>query len=64
MNIIVHSPKNPQDKNELRKKVAMVHAEAVIQYIGKLFCPEEQRMKLHDEIKKVHHNKQQVAKSD
>jgi len=52
MNIIVHYPKKQEDIEELRKKVATVHTEAVIRYIDKLNCPKEQKIALIDVIKK------------
>ena len=57
MNIIVHYPKNPQDITKLRKAVAAVHAEAVIQHINKLPCPQGQKLDLHSKIKKAYRDK-------
>ena len=54
MNIVMHYPISTQDIHTLRKKVATVHAEAVIQHIGKLPCSKEQRLKLYDEIKRAY----------
>ena len=51
MNIIVHHPKDPKDIALLEKKVAQVHAEAVIQYIQKLPCPKNQKIALLNSIK-------------
>ena len=53
----------------LQKKVATVHADAVIRHIQKLTCPQWQKMKLHNELKTAcHENEQQplertIAKS-
>ena len=52
MNIIVHYPKKQEDIDALRKKVAVVHSEAVIRYIDKLTCPKEQKIALLNETKK------------
>ena len=57
LNIIVHYPKNEQDLQTLQKKVASVHADAVIHYLQKLTCPEIQKLKLHNEIKQACHDK-------
>ena len=46
MKIIVHHPKSQEDISILQKKVAAVHAEAVLRYIDKLPCPKEQKLKL------------------
>jgi len=58
LNIIVHHPKSEENIGALRKKVAHVHAEAAIRYIQKLSCSQEQRMKLHNEVKKAYCDKQ------
>jgi len=54
MKIVVHYPKSVQVLHTLQKKVAAAHAEAVIQHIGKLPCPKEQRLKLCDQIRKAY----------
>lgn len=51
MNIIVHYPKNTEKVLELQKRVAIVHAEAVIRAIQSLSCPKEQKIELFKEIK-------------
>lgn len=50
MNVIVHYPKSPDDIQALQKRVAMIHAQAVISYIQKLSCPKEQKLHLLKEI--------------
>jgi hypothetical protein len=50
LNVIVHSPKSPEGLRDLQKRVAMVHAEAVLKYITKLPCPREQKMELISNI--------------
>ena len=55
MNIIVHHPKSAQDLEALQKKVASVHADAVIRHLQNLTCPEAQKVKLYNEIKKACH---------
>lgn len=50
MNVIVHSPKSPEGLLNLQKKVATVHAEAVLKYITKLPCPKEQKIQLVSSI--------------
>ena len=54
MNIILHRPKTAEGLELLRQRAAKVHAEAVIQHISKLPCPQKQRLKLHSEIKKAY----------
>jgi hypothetical protein len=53
LNIIVHYPKCEHDIVALQKKVAVVHADTVIRHIQKLPCPQGQKMKLHNELKRA-----------
>ena len=46
MKIIVHGPKNPADPAELARRVAAIHAEAVITYIRKLPLSQEEKLTL------------------
>ena len=46
MKVIVYPPKDPDSIRALQKKVATVHAEAVLRYLNKLSCPKEQKIKL------------------
>ena len=50
MKVIVYYPKNPKDILVLQKKVAAVHAEAVLRHIDKLPCPKKQKLKLLDAV--------------
>jgi hypothetical protein len=50
LNVIVHLPKNPEGLLDLQKRVAAVHAEAVLKYITKLPCPKEQKLELVSSI--------------
>ncbi len=50
MEIIVHYPKEPDRLHELQKKVAAVHAEAVVRRIKSIPCPKDQKEKLLQEI--------------
>lgn len=52
MNIIVYYPQSEEVLHDLQKKVADVHAEAVLQYLQKLSCPQAQKQKLIDELSK------------
>jgi len=52
LKIIVHYPKRQEDIAILEKKVATVHAEAVVKYIEKIQCPKEQKISLLNAIKK------------
>ena len=46
MKVIVHPPNSLEGLHDLQKRVAVVHAEAVLKHIAKLPCPKEQKMDL------------------
>ena len=50
INLIVHYPKTEKGWKELRKRVAEVHADAVMTYIRNLNCPHWQKLKLIDAV--------------
>ena len=50
MKIIVHYPETPEKQSQFDMRVAKFHAEYVAQYIEKLNCPTEQKLKLLDAI--------------
>lgn len=50
MKVIVHPPTSPEGLRDLQKRVAGVHAEAVLKYLAKLPCPKEQKMQLVSSI--------------
>ena len=50
--IIMHFPKKQEDVYILQKKVAQVHAEAVVKYLEKLPFPKEQKLTLLTAIKR------------
>jgi hypothetical protein len=50
LQVIVHPPKTPAGLRDLQKKVAMIHAEAVLKYLTKLPCPKKQKMELVSSI--------------
>lgn len=50
MKIIVHYPETPEKQAQFDARVAKFHAEYVAQYIKKLNCPTEQKLKLIDAI--------------
>ena len=50
INIIVHYPKSEEGWRELRRRMAIVHADAVLNYVQKLNCPTWQKIKLIDAI--------------
>lgn len=50
IHIIVHSPTRPDDKIELSKRIAEVHAQAVIRQIKDLNCPTSQKLTLLDAV--------------
>lgn len=50
INIIVHYPTTEEGWRELKRRVASVHADAVMNSISKLKCPMWQKIKLLDAI--------------
>ncbi|WP_166429749.1 hypothetical protein [Lacrimispora celerecrescens] len=50
MNMIVYQPKTEEDRNELRKKAALLQSQAVLQYIQQLSCPNDQKQALVEEL--------------
>ena len=50
VNVIFHYPTTEEGKRELADNVAKIHADMVIQYIKKLNCPFEQKIKLLDAV--------------
>lgn len=50
VNVIFHYPTTEEGKYELAKQIAIIHADAVVQYINKLNCPHEQKIKLLDAV--------------
>lgn len=50
INIIVHYPTTEEGWRELRKRMAIVHADAVLNSVQKLNCPTWQKIKLIDAI--------------
>ena len=48
--IIVHYPRTSEKQSQLDKLVAKFHAEYVAQYIEKLNCPTDQKLKLLDAV--------------
>lgn len=50
INIIVHFPTTEEGWRELKRRVASVHADAVMNSISKLNCPMWQKIKLLDAI--------------
>ena len=50
INIIVHYPTTEEGWRELRKRMAIVHADAVLNSVQILNCPTWQKIKLIDAI--------------
>ena len=46
INVIFYYPKTEEAKRELADRVADIHADTVDQYIKKINCPSEQKIKL------------------
>lgn len=52
MNVIIHYPKNPKNLSSLYKKAAVVHADAILQYIRQIPCSKEQKLEIIEKLKK------------
>lgn len=50
INIIAHYPTTEEGRRELRRRLAIVHADAVLNSVQKLNCPTWQKIKLNDAI--------------
>lgn len=50
INIIVHYPTTEEGWRELRRRMAIVHADAVLNSVQKLNCPSWQKIKLVEAI--------------
>lgn len=50
IHVIVHMPKTEAGKAELSERVARIHADAVIQRIKTLDCPDQQKFQLLDAV--------------
>ncbi len=50
MKIIVHYPEREEAKQELSKRVAIVHAQAITQKVKSLSCPLAQKLALLDRV--------------
>lgn len=50
INVIVYLPKTPEGKRELEKRIAQVHADAVVRGISVLDCTTEQKLQLFNSI--------------
>ena len=50
INIIVHYPTTVEGWRELRRRMAIVHADAVLNSVQKLNCPTWQKIKLVEAI--------------
>ena len=48
--IIVHYPETPEEQEQFDARVAKFHADYVAQYIEKLNCSTEQKLKLIDAV--------------
>ena len=53
LKIIVHYPETPEKQAEFDARVVKFHAEYVVQYIEKLKCPTDQKLKLLDAVAKT-----------
>ena len=48
LKIIVHYPETTEEAEILKKKVAQVHAESVIQHVSKLNCNNDEKVNMID----------------
>lgn len=48
--VIVYHPKTAEGKEELRRRVALIHADAVVHRLRELTCPEKQKLELLDAV--------------
>ncbi len=46
MEVIVHLPKSKESQQELEKRVATIHAQAVLDSVRRQECPLEQKLEL------------------
>ena len=50
MKIVVHYPKSADKINELKKRVADIHAQTAARYIESLLCPKEQKLEIVEQL--------------
>ena len=50
INVIVYYPKTEEGREELSRRVARVHADAVNRRLKELTCPEKQKLELLDAV--------------
>ena len=50
MEVIIHYPKDSEKKKELETSVSKLRVEFIIDYINKLNCPYEQKLRLADVV--------------
>lgn len=50
MNMIIHHPQTKEDREELKRKAALIHSQAVLQYVQQLSCPNDQKQALMEEL--------------
>lgn len=50
INVIVYLPKTAEGQHELERRIAQVHADAVVKGIDGLDCTTEQKLQLYDSI--------------
>lgn len=51
MNVIMYYPDSEEAKRELSRRVAVVHAQSVVQKVKSLSCPLEQKIALLEAVK-------------
>lgn len=62
VNVIVYYPKTEEGREDLARRVAEVHADAVIQRLKSLNCPTRQKLELLDAVvNTVQKNQKQEA---
>lgn len=63
INVIVYYPKTEEGQDELRRRVALVHADAVNRRLKELRCPEKQKLELLDAVIDTVHKVRTVPSS-
>lgn len=51
--VILHFPKSQKMENELAKRVATIHAQAILTSVAQLDCPTDQKITLVEAVQKL-----------
>lgn len=50
LKIIVHYPETPEADRELKKRIAIVHAEAAVRFVDKLPLTKDRKLRILEEV--------------